>query len=131
VASIADSIDHIVLTVRDLDATVAFYGALGMRREDFGQGRIALAFGTQKFNLHRAGHEFEPKAERPTPGSADLCLLTKTPLDVVIASLEASGIPILEGPIERTGAQGPIRSVYIRDPDLNLVEISNQLERQG
>ena len=121
-----DRIDHVVLTVKDIDATCDFYvRALGMRVERFGEGRVALAFGRQKFNLHRAGHEFEPKAERPTTGSVDLCLITATPLEQVIEHLNLCGVAIEQGPVPRTGATGPIRSVYIRDPDRNLIEIAN------
>jgi catechol 2,3-dioxygenase-like lactoylglutathione lyase family enzyme len=121
-----DAIDHLVLTVADVDATCAFYErVLGMRTVVFGAGRKALAFGTQKINLHRYCHELEPKAERPTPGSADLCLITSVPLGEVIAHLRACGVAILEGPVPRTGARGPIVSVYFRDPDLNLIEVSN------
>lgn len=127
-----DSLDHLVLTVRDIDATVAFYErALGMAGIRFkaadGVTRVALAFGQQKINLHQAGREFEPKAEHPVPGSADLCFLTARPLDDVIAHLEACDVAILEGPVRRTGATGPILSVYIRDPDRNLIEISNRV----
>jgi catechol 2,3-dioxygenase-like lactoylglutathione lyase family enzyme len=123
-----DQIDHLVLTVRDLSATIAFYtGALGMEEVTFGEGRKALAFGTQKINLHEAGREFEPKALHPKPGSADLCFLTSEPLAQVVVHLRNYGVEILEGPIERTGAQGPIESIYIRDPDGNLIEIANQL----
>lgn len=120
-----ERIDHLVLTVRDVAATCEFYTrVLGMTAVSFGEGRKALAFGPHKFNLHEAGREFEPKAHRPTPGSADLCLIAAGPLDQVIAHLEACGVPILEGPVPRTGALGPIRSVYFRDPDLNLIEVS-------
>jgi catechol 2,3-dioxygenase-like lactoylglutathione lyase family enzyme len=120
-----DRIDHLVLTVRDIDATCEFYSrVLGMQVVAFGAGRKALAFGMQKLNLHQAGSEFEPKADRPTPGSADLCLIAGVPLAQVVAHLHACGVPILEGPVERTGATGPIQSVYFRDPDLNLVEVS-------
>jgi catechol 2,3-dioxygenase-like lactoylglutathione lyase family enzyme len=119
------SLDHLVLTVANIDTTCAFYTrVMGMQVETFGQGRRALRFGSQKINLHQAGHEFEPKAERPTPGSADLCFLTETPLTAVIAHLTACNVPIIEGPVQRTGATGPIMSVYIRDPDQNLIEIS-------
>jgi catechol 2,3-dioxygenase-like lactoylglutathione lyase family enzyme len=120
-----DRLDHLVLTVADIDATVEFYTrVLGMEAVTFGAGR-ALAFGRSKINLHRAGHEFEPKAHRPTPGSADLCLIAADPLEQVIRGLAAHGVPIEEGPVERTGATGPIRSVYFRDPDRNLIEVSN------
>jgi catechol 2,3-dioxygenase-like lactoylglutathione lyase family enzyme len=112
-----DRLDHLVLTVADIDATVAFYTrVLGMEAVTFGAGRTALAFGHSKINLHRAGHEFEPKARRPTPGRADLCLIAAGPLEQVIEALAAHGIPVEEGPVERTGATGPILSVYFRDP---------------
>ena len=121
-----DRLDHLVLTVRDLEATCAFYETvLGMRRESFGQGRTALHFGRQKINLHQAGREFEPKARKPTPGSADLCFLAATPIAEVVAHLEAHGIAIEDGPVARTGAEGPITSVYLRDPDGNLIEVSH------
>jgi catechol 2,3-dioxygenase-like lactoylglutathione lyase family enzyme len=120
------SLDHLVLTVRDLDATIAFYTrVLGMQEVTFGAGRKALAFGAQKINLHVAGREFEPKADRPTPGSADYCLLTDTPVEGWIAHLARHGVAVLEGPVARTGAVGPLRSIYLRDPDDNLVEIAN------
>lgn len=121
-----DRIDHIVLTVHDVEASCAFYQrVLGMRVVTFEGGRKALAFGNQKFNLHQAGREFEPKAHRPTPGSADFCLITTTPIAEVIAHLRSCNVAILEGPAQRTGATGPILSVYFRDPDLNLIEVSN------
>ena len=121
-----ERLDHLVLTVRDIAATCDFYArVLGMEVVTFGEGRKALAFGQQKFNLHEAGHEFEPKAERPTPGSADLCLIAQGPLDAVIAHLAACDVAILEGPVRRTGALGPITSVYFRDPDANLIEVSS------
>ena len=119
-------LDHLVLTVADIDATCTFYGrVLGMRRVDFGEGRVALAFGAQKSNLHPAGNEFEPKARTPMPGSGDLCFITETPLSQVIEHLGSEDIEIIEGPAEKTGARGPIRSVYFRDPDGNLIEVSN------
>ncbi len=99
-----------------------------MQAVTFGEGRKALAFGNQKINLHQAGREFEPKAERPTPGSADLCFIVATPLAEVITHLQAQQVAIVEGPVQRTGATGPIRSVYLRDPDQNLIELSNPLE---
>lgn len=121
-----DALDHLVLTVRDMEATCAFYTrVLGMEKVNFGAGRKALAFGAQKINLHQAGREFEPKAHQPVPGSADLCFITSVPLGEVLEHLEACGVSILEDPVRRTGAQGAIQSVYIRDPDQNLVEISN------
>ncbi len=120
-----DCIDHIVLTVRDVDTTCAFYSrVLGMVVVTFAGGRKALAFGGQKINLHQAGREFEPKARQPTPGSADICLIAAVPLADVIEHLAACAVPIVEGPVARTGARGPIRSVYVRDPDQNLVEVS-------
>ena len=123
-----DSLDHLVLTVADVEASCAFYQrVLGMEVLTFGQGRKALAFGTQKINLHQAGREFEPKAEKPTPGSADLCFLTSVPLPQVQQHLAACGVSVTEGPVQRTGAQGPILSVYFRDPDRNLIEVSNRL----
>jgi catechol 2,3-dioxygenase-like lactoylglutathione lyase family enzyme len=121
-----DRLDHLVLTVADIDATVEFYtSVLGMQAVTFGAGRTALTFGLSKINLHQAGHEFEPKASRPTPGSADLCLIAADPLERVITELAAHGVPVEEGPVERTGATGPILSVYFRDPDQNLIEVSN------
>jgi len=121
-----DRLDHLVLTVRDVDATCSFYvRVLGMQIVTFGEARKALAFGRQKINLHQAGREFEPKAALPTPGSADLCLITDVPLDEAIAHLTACGVAVVEGPVMRTGATGPIRSVYFRDPDGNLIEVSN------
>lgn len=120
-----DRLDHLVLTVADIDATVDFYTRLlGMKAVTFGAGRTALAFGQSKINLHQAGREFEPKAHRPTPGSADLCLITTDSLDRVIEELVRHDVPIEEGPVDRTGATGPIRSVYFRDPDRNLIEVS-------
>lgn len=120
-----DRLDHLVLTVADIDAAIDFYTrVLGMEAVAFVAGRRALAFGTSKINLHQAGREFEPKAAHPTPGSADLCLITANPLNEIIADLEHHGVPIEEGPVTRTGATGPIRSVYIRDPDHNLLELS-------
>jgi len=120
-----DRLDHLVLTVADIDATCRFYtSAMGMEVVTFGEGRKALTFGRQKINLHQKGREFEPKAENPVPGSADLCFIAAVDLDTMIAHLDKEGVPIVEGPIGRTGATGKILSVYIRDPDLNLVEVS-------
>ena len=121
-----DHRDHVVLTVGDIEASCAFYQrVLAMKVLSFEDGRKALAFGAQKFNLHQAGKEFEPKADRPTPGSADFCLITSTPIAEVVAHLKSCNVRILEGPVQRTGATGPILSVYFRDPDLNLIEVSN------
>jgi len=122
-----EQLDHIVLTVAKIDATIDFYTeVLGMDEVKF-DGRKALRFGDQKINLHQRGHEFSPKAAHPTPGSGDLCFITLTPLEEVIEYLNQLRVHIEEGPVERTGAVGKLRSLYIRDPDHNLVEISNYL----
>jgi catechol 2,3-dioxygenase-like lactoylglutathione lyase family enzyme len=124
-----DRLDHLVLTVADIEATAAFYErVLGMTRVSFGDGRTALRFGRQKINLHPAGREFEPKARHPTPGSGDLCFITEAPIEALIVHLEARGVAIEEGPVARTGATGPIDSVYFRDPDGNLVEVGRYLD---
>ena len=121
-----DRLDHMVLTVADIDATCAFYGrVLGMEKVVFAGGRTALAFGQQKINLHPAGNEYVPRAAHPVPGSGDLCLITEPPLEKVIAHLEACGVAVEEGPVSKTGATGPITSVYFRDPDGNLIEVAN------
>lgn len=121
-----DSLDHLVLTVADIDASIAFYvGVLGMEAVSFGAGRRALAFGRQKINLHPATAPLKPHAVAPTPGSADLCLLSSVPIADVVAHLGRLGVRIEEGPVPRTGATGPILSVYFRDPDGNLIEVSN------
>ncbi|MDJ0826246.1 MAG: VOC family protein [Rhodobacter sp.] len=125
----ATALDHLVLTVRDIEATVGFFcGVLGMEKELFrpadGTERVALKFGAQKINLHLAGAEFEPKADRPTPGSGDLCFLTETPLAEWVARFEANGVDVEIGPVARTGATGPLMSIYVRDPDGNLIEVS-------
>jgi catechol 2,3-dioxygenase-like lactoylglutathione lyase family enzyme len=120
-----DHIDHFVLTVRSLDVTCAFFSAcLGMKRVDTPGSPTALHFGTQKINVHETDHTFEPKAAKPTPGSADFCLITTTPLGEVINRLENHGVPIELGPVDRIGALGSMTSVYFRDPDHNLVEVS-------
>lgn len=119
-------IDHIVMTVKSIEKTLEFYcNIIGMQEITFGKGRKALLCGQQKINLHEAGKEFEPKAARPTPGSIDLCILSETPLSTIQKELEKKGIVIIEGPVQRTGAKGKILSLYIRDPDENLIEISN------
>lgn len=120
-----ERLDHLVLTVADIPRTLDFYQlVLGMRHETFGNGRHALAFGQQKFNLHQAGKEFEPKAAQPMPGAIDLCLITRWPLERVLEHLAEQGVEVEEGPVMRTGALGPIESVYFRDPDGNLIEVS-------
>jgi catechol 2,3-dioxygenase-like lactoylglutathione lyase family enzyme len=120
-----DRIDHIVITAFDLERTIDFYTrVLGMEAITFAGGRRALAFGRQKINLHQAGREFEPKALKPTPGAIDLCFITEGPLDEVAAHLAACGVKIAEGPVEKTGALGPMQSIYFRDPDGNLIEVS-------
>lgn len=119
-------LDHIVLTVRSIARTCAFYEqVLGAEVITFGAGRTALGLGAQNINLHEAGNEFEPKAAAPTPGSGDICLITTAPLAQVEQNLLARGVAIEQGPVPRTGAQGPIMSLYIRDPDDNLVEIAS------
>lgn len=120
-----DHLDHLVLTAVDCEATKDFYTrVLGMQLESFSSGRMAFRFGSQKINLHIRGREFEPKAHVPMPGALDLCFIAAIPLKQVIERFNAAQWPIIEGPIMRTGATGPIRSVYVRDPDLNLIEIS-------
>lgn len=120
------SIDHIVLTVKDIEKTIQFYeSVLGMKTQSFGEGRVSLKFGKQKINLHEYGNEFEPKAKAPLPGSEDLCFLTDFQIEKVIIQIENLGIKIIKGPIERTGATGPLISIYFRDPDGNLIELSN------
>lgn len=123
------SLDHLVLTVADLQATIRFYcDGLGMEARWFGPKgeRCALHFGDQKINLHERGKEFEPKATLPTPGSADLCFLTDRPVADLKTRLESAGLQVIEGPVERSGATGPILSIYLRDPDGNLIEIANR-----
>lgn len=120
-------IDHLVLTVKDIETTVRFYQIiLGMEKLNF-KGRIALGFQQQKINLHEQGREFEPRAYLPTPGSADICLITETPLAEAMQHVQDHGVEIIEGPVSRTGATGEIESFYFRDPDLNLIEVSNYL----
>jgi catechol 2,3-dioxygenase-like lactoylglutathione lyase family enzyme len=120
-----DRIDHLVLTVRSREVTCAFYErALGFRRLDEPDRPTALVFGQQKFNIHEAGHTFEPKAQHPTPGAGDFCLITDRPIAEVQRHLESCGITIELGPVSRTGALGPMISLYFRDPDANLVEVS-------
>jgi len=122
------NLDHLVLTVANLESTCRFYSlALGMEIIEFGENRKALKFGNQKINLHQYGCEFEPKAFKPMPGTADLCFITDFPLREVMQELKEKCIEIEEGPVERTGANGKIISIYLRDPDMNLIEVSNYL----
>ncbi len=121
-----NNIDHLVITVHNLDETVAFYTrVLGMEAVSFAEGRQALVFGAQKINLHKAGEEIRPHAQNAIPGSADLCFITETPMQQVMSHLAFCNVTILEGPVNRSGATGPLLSVYINDPDNNLIEISN------
>jgi catechol 2,3-dioxygenase-like lactoylglutathione lyase family enzyme len=123
-----DSLDHLVLTVIDIEATAFFYSkVLGMDIVTFGSSRKALSFGTQKINLHQHGKEFEPKAKKPTPGAADLCFITSVPISEVVRHLLSCKVAVIERPVQRTGATGPILSVYFRDPDMNLIEVSNHV----
>ncbi|MFO6464133.1 VOC family protein [Jannaschia sp. KMU-145] len=126
-----EALDHLVLTVADTDATARWYAAtLGMDVETFhpadGSTRTALRFGRQKINLHQTGAEFEPKARVAQAGSADLCFLSRNSLEAWADHLRARGVAVEAGPVARTGAEGPIRSLYIRDPDGNLIEIANR-----
>jgi len=121
-------IDHVVLTVADVERTVAFFErVLGMTPVSFGEGRRALCFGDQKLNLHQVGREFEPKARRPTPGAIDLCLTTDVPLAEVAAHLRSQSVVIEHGPVDKIGARRALRSLYFRDPDGNLIEVSNEV----
>ena len=127
-----DSLDHLVLTVKDIDATCEFYTrVLGMEVVSFGNNRKALAFGSQKINLQQQGRESTLRAEKPTPGSGDVCFVTSDPLSEVIAHLKSCGVKVIGGPVQRDGARGSMMSVYFRDPDLNLVEVSNYGENKG
>ena len=122
-------LDHLVLTVADIPVTVDFYTRImRMRRVEFAGGRVALVFGRQKINLHQAGREFEPHAGRVQPGSADLCFIVDDEIEDVVAELASQGVDLIEGPVPRTGARGAIESVYFRDPDGNLIEVSNYIE---
>jgi catechol 2,3-dioxygenase-like lactoylglutathione lyase family enzyme len=122
------SLDHLVLTVKDIDKTVEFYTlVLGMQKEIFKQNRVALKFGSQKINLHQLGAEFEPKAYNVKEGSADLCFITQTSVTDFKIHIESLGVKVIEGPVKRTGAVGEINSIYVRDPDGNLIEIANYM----
>ncbi|WP_137819808.1 VOC family protein [Pseudomonas sp. 2FG] len=124
-----ERLDHLVLTVVDIPRSVAFYQrVLGMRHEVFGQGRSALVFGQQKLNLHQVGREFEPKAAKPTPGAIDLCLITRWSMQALLTHVLEQAVVVEEGPVMRTGALGAIESLYFRDPDGNLIEVSRYPE---
>jgi catechol 2,3-dioxygenase-like lactoylglutathione lyase family enzyme len=124
-----DRIDHLVLTVADVDRTLSFYAdVLGMEAVTFGEGRRALTFGEQKINLHQAGQEIDPKAAHPTPGSADLCFTADVSADEILEWLHSREVEVEEGPVERTGARGTITSFYLRDPDLNLIEVATDAQ---
>ena len=121
-----ERIDHVVLTVKNIAATIDFYtSVMGMVVEEFAGGRKALRFGKQKINLHQLGHEFEPKAHNVTPGSGDLCFIINTPVAEAIKELQSRGVAVIEGPVSRTGAMGTLVSAYFRDPDGNLIEVAN------
>lgn len=121
-----DRIDHLVLTVKNIDESVNFYqSVMGMAKVEFGKGRVALSFGNQKINLHQIGKEYEPKASNVNSGSADLCFIIKTSINSAVNHLNKCGVAMIEGPVTRTGATGKIESVYFRDPDGNLIEVSN------
>jgi catechol 2,3-dioxygenase-like lactoylglutathione lyase family enzyme len=121
-------LDHLVLTVNDIDATCAFYGkVLGMQIVTFGDNRKALHFGNRKINLHETGKEFEPKAAHPAAGAMDICLLADGDIEQIMAHLRTHSVEIVQGPVRRTGATGPILSVYVRDPDKNLLEIATPI----
>ena len=124
-----DRLDHLVLTVADVERSIRFYvDILDMDEITFGEDRKAVAFGPGKINLHPAESPIAPHAERPTAGSADLCFLTRSPLNTVVRQLEEKGVHIIEGPVQRTGARGPITSIYFRDPDGNLLEVANPVD---
>ena len=126
VTSVIDALDHLVLTVADIDVTCAFYERLlGFGVISFGEDRKALTFGTQKINLHQKGIEFEPKVDKPMPGTGGLCFLTRQPIAYLEEELEFLKVTVIEGPVERTGETGPILSIYFRDPDGNLIEVAN------
>ena len=121
-------LDHLVLTVHDIEATIIFYTlVLGMKEERFGENRVALKFGQQKINLHEYGNKFDPKSLAPTPGSADLCFITETPIEEAIEHVKQCGVEIIQGPVQRTGANRPLLSFYFRDPEQNLIEVANEL----
>ncbi len=125
----AQRLDHLVLTVADIDRSVDFYtAALGMEKIEFGESRIALAFGQQKINLHQSGREFTPNAARVQPGSADLCFIVDCPVADALLRLQDFNIDVIEGPVRRSGALGSILSLYFRDPDGNLIEVASYVE---
>ncbi len=124
-------LDHLVLTVKDIDASISFYcNVLGMELIEFNENRKALKFGNQKINLHKAGNEITPHAQYPEPGSADLCFITDADINTLLSELSEQNIKIIEGPVVRTGANGSIHSIYIRDPDYNLIELASYIKQE-
>ena len=122
-------LDHLVITATDIGQTLEFYcRVLGMEAPTFANGRKALRFGEQKINLHKAGEEIRPHAQNPAPGSADLCFISETPVQNIISHLSSCNVPVIEGPVKKTGAAGPMLSIYVRDPDNNLIEIANLID---
>lgn len=125
-------LDHLVLTVKNIEASCAFYTkVLGMKGVEFQSGRKAVIFGNQKINFHEYGKEFDPKALHPVPGSADLCFITCDPVAKIVRHLKTCGVKIIKGPVERTGAMGPMTSIYIQDPDQNLIEVAVYQSARG
>lgn len=127
--SLVDALDHLVLTVQSIPRSIAFYErVLGMEAREFKPGRYALHFGRQKINLHEVGHVVDPNVKHATPGSADVCFLTRMPLAEVIAHLQREQVAIVQGPVRATGAQGTLQSLYFYDPDENLIEVANEVQ---
>ncbi|WP_394680808.1 VOC family protein [uncultured Comamonas sp.] len=127
--SLVDALDHLVLTVQSIPRSIAFYErVLGMEAREFKPGRYALHFGRQKINLHEVGHVVDPNVKHATPGSADVCFLTRMPLAEVIAHLQRQQVPIVQGPVRATGARAPLQSLYFYDPDENLIEVANEVQ---
>ncbi len=130
--SLVDALDHLVLTVQSIPRSIAFYErVLGMEAREFKPGRYALHFGRQKINLHEVGHVVDPNVKHATPGSADVCFLTRMPLAEVIAHLQRQQVPIVQGPVRATGARAPLQSLYFYDPDENLIEVANEVQSGG
>ena len=129
---LVDALDHLVLTVQSIPRSIAFYErVLGMEAKEFKPGRYALRFGRQKINLHEVGHVVDPNVKHATPGSADVCFLTRMPLADVIAHLQREQVAIVQGPVRATGAQATLQSLYFYDPDENLIEVANEVQAGG